>query len=73
MALYRVSGVNSKIDEIDVDADKARSSFLTLVHFNAFGLKDLFLRNPAIVDTKLQDFLGPVDFKILKNYLYGSN
>lgn len=75
MALYIMSGPGDPIETehptIDVNPEIAWSSFLTMINFNMFSLKDLLLSNPQIVNTQLKNWCAgnSYDFNQLINFL----
>lgn len=78
MALVRISGVGGPNNpEIEVDAKKAESDFLVALNLNLYQARDLFKRNPSVVNGPVRDWYAQngLDFNqlllILNNNLNG--
>lgn len=82
MALYEINGVGDKgcgqigavpavSMPVDVDKQRAAISFLTMVNFDMFGIKELLKRNPTVVNTQVKAYYqkNNLDFNQLLNFL----
>lgn len=75
MSLVRISGETPQTDHIPVmvNPETAWVSFLTMINFNYFSIKDLLSQNPQITNTALRIYCQQkgFDFNQVVNFLKG--
>lgn len=71
MSLVRISGVPEELPAVQVNSQKAWTSFLLMINENLFALKELLKNNPQVTNNQLKAYCqqNGFDFNQVINFL----